>query len=233
MARLALVTVSSSRTTMSPALTRSPSRARTSPTTPPVGCCTFLTLDSTTIWPGAISAPEICCGRGPAAEPAGQHHDDREADDQMQPDRAPRALHVLAASSWPTHRLMTWHSASETILIGVGRGDARLQHLRQHLLLRTEGLHAAVLQHQDLIDRLDADRPVRDHDDDGAALARARAPRASAPRRLRYRDWNSARRARSGTDRRRARAPAPRAAPGRPTAPCPARRPGCRSRRAS
>jgi hypothetical protein len=60
MARFALVTVSSSRTTMSPALTTSPSRARTSPTTPPVGCCTFLTLDSTTIWPGAISAPEIC-----------------------------------------------------------------------------------------------------------------------------------------------------------------------------
>jgi hypothetical protein len=59
MARLALVTVSSSRTTTSPALTRSPSRARNSPTTPPVGCWTFFTLDSTTIDPGAISAPEI------------------------------------------------------------------------------------------------------------------------------------------------------------------------------
>ncbi len=44
---------------MSPALTRSPSRTRTSPTTPPVGCCTFLTLESTTTAPGAISAPEI------------------------------------------------------------------------------------------------------------------------------------------------------------------------------
>ena len=44
---------------MSPALTTSPSRTRTSPTTPPVGCCTFLTLESTTTDPGAISAPEI------------------------------------------------------------------------------------------------------------------------------------------------------------------------------
>ena len=60
MARLALVTVSSSRTTMSPAFTNMPSRARTSPTTPPVGCCTFFTLESTTTCPGAISAPEIC-----------------------------------------------------------------------------------------------------------------------------------------------------------------------------
>ena len=60
MARLALTTVSSSRTTMSPALTISPSRTLTSPTTPPVGCCTFLTLESTTTEPGAISAPEIC-----------------------------------------------------------------------------------------------------------------------------------------------------------------------------
>ena len=59
-ARLARVTVSSSRTTMSPILTLSPSRTRTSPTMPPVGCCTFLTLESTTICPGAISAPESC-----------------------------------------------------------------------------------------------------------------------------------------------------------------------------
>ena len=58
MERLARVTVSSSRTTTSPALTRSPSRTRTSPTTPPVGCCTFLILVSTTIEPGAISAPD-------------------------------------------------------------------------------------------------------------------------------------------------------------------------------
>src|SRR5829696_9150057 len=58
MARFACVMVSSSRTTISPALTLSPSRARNSPTTPPVGCCTFLTFESTTRLPGAITAPD-------------------------------------------------------------------------------------------------------------------------------------------------------------------------------
>ena len=45
MSRLARVCVSSSRISTSPAWTRSPSRTRSSPTTPPVGCCTFLTSD--------------------------------------------------------------------------------------------------------------------------------------------------------------------------------------------
>ena len=59
MARLVRACVSSSRTTMSPFLTRSPSLTLSSPTTPPVGCCTFLTLLSTTSLPGAMTAPEI------------------------------------------------------------------------------------------------------------------------------------------------------------------------------
>jgi hypothetical protein len=46
-ARFALVCVSSSRTTISPRLTGSPSRTRNSPTTPPVGCWTFFTFEST------------------------------------------------------------------------------------------------------------------------------------------------------------------------------------------
>ena len=54
---VALVTVSSSRSTIWPASTSSPSLTRISPTTPPVGCCTFFTLDSTTMVPGAITAP--------------------------------------------------------------------------------------------------------------------------------------------------------------------------------
>ena len=57
-------------------------------------------------------------------------------------------------------------------MIGGGAGDA-LQHLAEHGFLRPERLHAAVLQDQYLIDRRDPDRPVRDHDHDGAALARA------------------------------------------------------------
>ena len=62
-------------------------------------------------------------------------------------------------------------------MIGDG-GATALQHLPQHRFLRPERLHAAVLEHQQLIDRLDPDRPVRDHDHDGAALAR----RANRPR---------------------------------------------------
>ena len=54
-----------------------------------------------------------------------------------------------------------------------GGGATALQHLAEHGFLRPERLHAAVLQHQHLIDRLDPDRPVRHHDHDGAALARA------------------------------------------------------------
>src|SRR5258705_454930 len=42
---------------MSPAMTLSPSRTRSSPTTPPVGCCTFLTLESTTSTPCPMTAP--------------------------------------------------------------------------------------------------------------------------------------------------------------------------------
>ena len=47
-------------------------RPLSSPTTPPVGCCTFLTLDSTTSVPGAITAPDITVVPGPAADAANQ-----------------------------------------------------------------------------------------------------------------------------------------------------------------
>ena len=52
--------------------------------------------------------------RGPAAEPAGQHQHQRQADDQMRPDRAARAASssaVMISFAAP---------ASETILIGGG-----------------------------------------------------------------------------------------------------------------
>jgi len=221
-ARFALVTVSSSRTTTWPALTRSPSRASTSPTTPPVGCCTFFTLDSTTICPARSARPRSPPSR-PAAEAAGQNHDDGKADDQMHADRPQRALLLAAA-----HDLET--PPSETILIGLGGVTAAAPAPARFPW--TEGLHAAVFQDQELVDALDADRPMRDHHHDGAALARGADARVSASS-PRCRDWSSARRARSGTDCRTAPAPAPRAAPGRPRARCPARRSGCRSPRAS
>jgi hypothetical protein len=59
MARLARVIVSSSWTRMSPAFTRSPSWTLSLPTTPPVGCWTFFTFESTTTEPCAIRAPAI------------------------------------------------------------------------------------------------------------------------------------------------------------------------------
>jgi hypothetical protein len=55
--RVDLVTVSSRRSTICPSSTSLPPLTRISPTTPPVGCCTFLMFDSTTIVPGAITAP--------------------------------------------------------------------------------------------------------------------------------------------------------------------------------
>ena len=49
----------------------------------------------------------------------------------------------------------------------------RLQHLAQHLVLRPEGLRAAVRHHQDQVDGGERARPVRDDDDDAAARAHA------------------------------------------------------------
>jgi hypothetical protein len=51
-------TVSSSLTRSWPAATTLPSRTCSSPTTPPVGCWTFLTSLRTTSWPAEITAPE-------------------------------------------------------------------------------------------------------------------------------------------------------------------------------
>jgi len=49
--------VSSRRTSTSPSWTTLPSFTNISFTTPPLGCCTFLTLDSTITLPLAITAP--------------------------------------------------------------------------------------------------------------------------------------------------------------------------------
>ena len=54
---VARVTVSSSRTRTWPSATTLPSRTSNSLTTPPVGCCTFLTFDFTVTVPDAITAP--------------------------------------------------------------------------------------------------------------------------------------------------------------------------------
>ena len=43
---------------------------------PPVGCCTFLTFDSTTIGAGGDHRAMQLGGRGPAADAADQDQDD-------------------------------------------------------------------------------------------------------------------------------------------------------------
>ena len=58
--RFACASVGSSRSSNSPASTRAPSPTISSPTTPPPGCCTFFTFDSTTSEPSAITAPATC-----------------------------------------------------------------------------------------------------------------------------------------------------------------------------
>ena len=46
---------------------------------PPVGCCTFLTLESTTTEPWRDQRAGQRHGAGPAADAAGQHDDDHQA----------------------------------------------------------------------------------------------------------------------------------------------------------
>ena len=83
MARLALTTVSSSRTTMSPALTMSPSLHAHLADHAAGRVLNFLDVESTTTEPGAISAPEICAVEAqPPNPPASTSISDR-PDDQM------------------------------------------------------------------------------------------------------------------------------------------------------
>ena len=86
-ARFACVIVSSSRTTMSPACTLSPSRTRSSPTTPPVGCWTFLTFEFDDEAAGRDHGARQLGRRRKPADPAGEKRHDRKAAKQMPADR--------------------------------------------------------------------------------------------------------------------------------------------------
>src|SRR5215207_5647339 len=142
-ARFACVIVSSSRTTMSPACTLSPSRTRSSPTTPPVGCWTFLTFESTTRLPGAITAPDSSVvAASPPTPPARSATTARPPSSWLRIDRCAGACRAA-------------------------------EHLVQHLVLRSEGLGFPIRHHQNEIDAGERARAVRDHHDDAAAGARA------------------------------------------------------------
>src|ERR1700730_14463635 len=165
-ARFARVTVWSRRATISPALTRSPSR--TPPPTPPVGCCTFLTLESTTIDPDAISAPE---SEVVLAQPP-----------------TPKAR--MATTVRPARILRRMERRVGVVDVGLmlptalcapGFGDdlerprrrLAMEHLGEHLVLRTEGDAAPFLHGKNEVDPGDRARPMCDHDRNPAPSADA------------------------------------------------------------
>ena len=105
--------------------------------------------------------------RGPAAEPAGQHQDQREADDQMRADRA-----VARLSARLGHDLRNSRFGHDL--------DRRRRRRRRCCSTWPStvsfGPNACMrpsFSTSSMIDRLDADRPVRHHDHDAAALAHA------------------------------------------------------------
>ena len=139
---------------------------------PPVGCWTFLTLNSTTTMPGAITAPASWLV---AAQP-------------------PKPPNISTISAKPTmlslrmtrrgsRAVLVSHHSAPTI-VGTSRTTLRLpaagggrrlgrQNLSQRLVARAVGLLRAVGEPQHLVARRQRRRPVRDHDDD-------RAPRLGA-----------------------------------------------------
>ena len=159
---VALVTVSSSRSTIWPASTSSPSLTRISPTTPPVGCCTFFTLDSTTMVPGAITAPANWVVAAQPPTPPTSSTVIANPDEIELSDRAARVL----GHFWPptvvsltTLRLPT----------AAGWGAGRAVILRTHLIARPELLLLPVGKHQQVVANGQHRRPMRDQHDDGAA----------------------------------------------------------------
>ena len=96
------MTVSSSRRTMLPALTRWPSRTNSSPTTPPVGCWIFFTLVSTTTDARRDDGAGQLGGCGPAADAADQQDGDDGAAEEVMADRAALVVCLLG------HRITRW-----------------------------------------------------------------------------------------------------------------------------
>src|SRR6266852_5031638 len=141
-ARLALVTVSSSRITTSPALTRSPSCTRTSPTMPPVRCCTFLMFESTTTDPLAMTAPANCVvDAHPPTPPASS------ATTATPAKRWRRIERREAAASFCIDR----SSDIRNHLQGPQRQSRLMSyHLGRDLILGPKGLRASLIHHQQM-----------------------------------------------------------------------------------
>src|SRR5262245_560765 len=149
--------------TISPALTRSPSRTRSSPTTPPVGCCTFLTFESTTTEPGAISAPESL------AVPIQPPTPTARTTKTVKPARTWRRMDCRVAAAGG------FKLSAPRVRNHSQRGSRRLslQYFRKHVVSRTGGDNRPLLHCKKQIDPGDRARSVRDHDHDAAAGAHA------------------------------------------------------------
>src|SRR5215208_6848028 len=163
---------------MSPALTLSPSRTLSSPTTPPVGCWTFLTFESTTTRPDAITAPaSSVVAASPPTPPAS------------------KATMAIPQMRWRWIERCDLAFASKTVLLKLRRPLARrhprqaaalrrprprrahrgaLHDLAQHLALRPEGLHPSLTHDEQIVDGGEGARTVRHHDDDLSARPRGR-----------------------------------------------------------
>src|SRR5260370_15306036 len=140
---------------ISPALTRSPSRTRSSPTTPPVGCCTFLTFESTTMEPGAISAPESLAVPTQPPTPTAR------TAKTVKPARIWRRMDCRVADCGFKLSAPRLRNYSQ-------RGPRRLslQYLCKHVVFRTQGDNCPVFHRQKQIDPSDRAPAVRDHDHD-------------------------------------------------------------------
>src|SRR5271166_2954992 len=146
---------------MSPALTRSPSRTRISPITPPVGCCTFLTFESTTIDPEAISAPESAVV--PAQPPTPPARIPNTVKPASMLRRMDRRVGVDLAC---TLRTPGFRNDLER-----PRRRLAMEHLGEDFVLGPEGRSAAFFHCQKKIDPRNSARAVRNHDRDAAACA--------------------------------------------------------------
>src|SRR5262249_30237322 len=134
---------------------------RSSPTTPPVGCCTFFTLESTTIEPDAMSAPEI--GMVAAQPPTPTDS----ATNTVIPARMLRRIERRLGED------LVGTLGSPGLRDYLKRAPRRLamQDLGDHLVLRTERHGTALLHGQEEVDTRDGGRPMRDHNHDATAGA--------------------------------------------------------------
>ena len=132
---------------------------------PPLRCCTFLTLLSTTMVPLAMTAPAIWVVAAQPPTPAEREHHRRCIPTRFSLRIAYRGLRWDGG-----HRAASVGRAADDLEAGVGRGDGRLRrHIAQDLVAGTEGVLRAVAQHQHLVANRQHCGAMRDQDDDGAA----------------------------------------------------------------